>query len=171
MDPNKPIISLSWDQVHQDARTLARMLFQDRRLCHIKTLVAVTRGGLIPTAILARELNIRLIDTLCLASYDEFKGEVNFIEPLSQKTMRIVNESIGEDFLIIDDLVDTGETAKFIKYMFPKAIIATLYAKPLGLPFADFFVRTYAQSVWIQFPWDCSLQFQWPIIEEEKNGG
>ena len=32
--------------------------------------VAITRGGLVPAAIVARELGIRVIETVCVASYD-----------------------------------------------------------------------------------------------------
>jgi len=32
-------------------------------------MVAITRGGLVPAAIVARELDMRIIDTFCVASY------------------------------------------------------------------------------------------------------
>jgi hypothetical protein len=34
-----------------------------------KSVVAITRGGLVPAAIVARELNIRTVDTICVKSY------------------------------------------------------------------------------------------------------
>lgn len=50
-------------------------------LCHalmarepFKGIIAITRGGMIPAALVARELEIRLIDTICAASYDESYG-------------------------------------------------------------------------------------------------
>jgi xanthine phosphoribosyltransferase len=35
--------------------------------------IAITRGGLVPAAIVARELGVRVIDTVCIASYDHTK--------------------------------------------------------------------------------------------------
>ena len=34
-------------------------------------IVAITRGGLVPAHIIARELDIRIIDTVCISSYDD----------------------------------------------------------------------------------------------------
>ena len=55
---------------------------------------------------------------------------------------------------MIDDLVDSGETAKAVKAMLPKAHIATVYAKPAGLPIVDSYVTQVSQDTWIVFPWD-----------------
>ena len=69
----------------------------------------------------------------------------------------------GADTLIIDDLVDTGNTAKLVREMLPKAHFATVYAKPAGRPMVDTFVTEVSQNTWIHFPWDLSLQFARPI--------
>ena len=54
--------------MHRNAKALAWRLIADGPW---KGIIAVTRGGLVPAAIVARELEIRLIDTVCLASYDD----------------------------------------------------------------------------------------------------
>ena len=38
----------------------------------------------------------------------------------------------GAGVLIIDDLVDTGATARVVREILPKAHFATVYAKPAG---------------------------------------
>ena len=38
-------------------------------------IVAITRGGLVPAAIVARELGLRLIETVCVASYHDYKTQ------------------------------------------------------------------------------------------------
>jgi adenine/guanine phosphoribosyltransferase-like PRPP-binding protein len=108
----------------------------------------VTRGGLVPAAIVARELGIRHIDTVCIASYgddDRASGRIVVLKP-------IVGDGAG--LLIIDDLVDTGETARAVRDMLPKAHFATVYAKPAGRPLVDTFVTEVSQDTWIAFPWE-----------------
>ena len=61
---------VSWTELHRDARALAWRLAD---LGPFKGLVAITRGGLVPAAIIARELNLRLIDTVCCSTYDRME--------------------------------------------------------------------------------------------------
>src|SRR5579883_1737394 len=147
---------VSWDELHRHARALAWRLVE---LGPWRGLIAVTRGGLVPAAIVARELDLRLVDTLCVASYADsaesrVKSDVRVLKPISGD---------GDGFLIIDDLVDTGHTARVIRDMLPKAHFATVYAKPLGRPLVDTFVTEVSQDTWILFPWDIEPQFATPI--------
>jgi xanthine phosphoribosyltransferase len=144
---------ISWDQLHRDAKALAwRLLDKD----FFKGIIAVTRGGLVPAAIIARELDIRLVDTICVSSYDwkNQKGEVKLLKGI---------EGDGEGWLIIDDLVDTGRTGKLIREQLPKAHFACIYAKPAGRPLVDTFITEVSQDTWILFPWDTESQFVQPI--------
>jgi adenine/guanine phosphoribosyltransferase-like PRPP-binding protein len=111
-------------------------------------IVAVARGGLVPAAIVARELDIRRIDTICVARYDDAAREPGTISVL--KTL----DGDGDGLLMIDDLVDTGETARIVRDLLPKAHFATLYAKPAGRPLVDTFVTEVSQDTWIVFPWE-----------------
>ena len=63
----------------------------------------------------------------------------------------------------IDDLVDTGATAKIVRNMLPDAYFATVYAKPAGKPLVDAYVTEVSQDTWILFPWDSESQFVEPI--------
>ena len=58
---------VSWEQVQRDCRALAWKLLDIRS--DWSRLITVARGGLVPAAIIARELNIRLVDTICISSY------------------------------------------------------------------------------------------------------
>ncbi|MGB0718478.1 MAG: xanthine phosphoribosyltransferase [Alphaproteobacteria bacterium] len=155
--------SVLWDEFHRDSRALVWKLaeLQQSKDKSWKGLVAITRGGLVPAAIVARELDIRLIETVCLVSYNDDKeqGDLTVLKGL---------EAIGdgEDWLIVDDLVDSGKTASVIKKMAPKAHIATVYAKPKGRPLADTFVTEVSQDTWILFPWDTQLTDATPIIKQ-----
>ena len=145
---------ISWDQLHQDSRALAWRLLD---MAPFKGLVAITRGGLVPAAIIARELDIRLVDTVCVSSYEgkEQQSEIKILKPFSGD---------GKGWLLIDDLVDTGKTAKIVRDMLSKAHFATVYAKPAGKPLVDTYITEVSQDTWILFPWDTESQFVKPIV-------
>ena len=143
---------VSWDQLHRDAKALAWRLMEGGPW---QGIVAITRGGLVPAAIIARELEIRLIDTLCVASYEDQRlGEVRILKDVPGD---------GAGWLIVDDLVDTGQTARAVRDKLPKAHFATVYAKPAGRPLVDTFITEVSQDTWILFPWDTELQSVPPI--------
>ena len=159
--PQKPF-PVSWDQFHRDARALAWRLAEAGPFA---ALVCITRGGLVPAAIVARELGIRLIETVCVTSYDHTtQGELRVIKVVAPE---IVARGAGEgvSVLIVDDLVDTGQTARLVRAALPRAHLATVYAKPMGRPLVDTFITEVSQDTWIYFPWDTGLAFQPPINE------
>jgi len=145
---------VTWEELHRNAKALAWRLIEKGPWHGI---VAVTRGGLVPAAIVARELEVRLIDTVCIASYDERdQGKLTVLKGVPGD---------GSGLLIIDDLVDTGKTAKAVRDMLPKAHFATIYAKPAGRPLVDTFITEVSQDTWILFPWDIEPQFIQPIAK------
>jgi len=151
---------VSWDQFHRDARALAWRLAAAGPFVAI---VAITRGGLVPAAIVARELNVRLIETVCVESYHEYtrQGELRVLKSVAPDIIELG----GKGVLIIDDLVDTGKTAKVVRELLPNAHFATVYAKPQGRPMVDTFITEVSQDTWIYFPWDTGLAFLPPIRE------
>ena len=154
---------VSWDQFHRDARALAWRL---SAAGPFNACVAVTRGGLVPAAIVARELGIRVIETVCIASYDYDKqGALKVLKGVGGS---IAGESGGSGVLIVDDLVDTGATAKAVREMLPNAHFAAVYAKPAGRPLVETFITEVSQDTWIYLPWDMGLQFTPPIGEGSK---
>ncbi|MEW5727745.1 MAG: xanthine phosphoribosyltransferase [Pseudomonadota bacterium] len=136
-------IALTWDDMHRDCARLAGLL---RGKGPFTGLVAVSRGGLAPAAILSRELDITLVETVCVRSYDDRRqGGLEVIKPV---------RGDGAGWLIVDDLVDSGATARAVRGMLPKAHYATLFAKPEGMALVDTFVAEVDQAVWIVFPWE-----------------
>lgn len=146
--------TVSWDQLHRDSKALAWRLVERGPWNGI---VAITRGGLIPAAIIARELDCRLIESVSVITYDEEK----IGKPVVAKPPVAAGE--GEGWLVLDDLVDTGTTAKIVRGMLPLAHFATVYAKPAGKPLVDTFITEVSQDTWILFPWDTEPQFIAPI--------
>ena len=151
---------VSWDQFHRDARALAWRL---NGLGPFGAVVTITRGGLVPAAIVARELGIRIVETVGVASYHEYKsqGEAQVLKAISPAVLE--GHPRGSGILIVDDLVDTGTTAKIVRDMLPDAHFATVYAKPMGRPLVDTFITEVSQDTWIYFPWDLGYSFQPPI--------
>jgi xanthine phosphoribosyltransferase len=153
---------VSWDQFHRDARALAWRLAEAGPF---KAIVCITRGGLVPAAIVARELGIRVIETVCIASYNHTtQGELTLLKGVADN-IAAVGGGLGKGVLVVDDLVDTGQTAKLVRDILPEAHFAAVYAKPLGRPMVDTFITEVSQDTWIFFPWDTGLAFQPPIRE------
>ena len=151
--------TVTWDQLHRDARALAWRLIGKGPF---KGVVAITRGGLIPAAIVARELEIRVIESVSVVTYDEEKKGAPVVAKLPAAA------ADGEGWLLIDDLVDTGTTARVVRALLPKAQFATVYAKAAGKPLVDDFVTEVSQDTWILFPWDTEPQFAPPLARREQ---
>ena len=181
---------VSWDQFHRDCRALAWRLADhpgveegaeqgagegaaaDLARSHgsgahasaprWRAIVTITRGGLVPAAIISRELEIRVVETVGVASYHDYdqQGELEVLKTITPDLLA----GDGSDVLIIDDLVDTGATARAVRDMLPRAHLATVYAKPLGRPEVDTYVTAVSQDTWIYFPWDLGMTFQEPIV-------
>jgi xanthine phosphoribosyltransferase len=135
--------TLSWEEIHALSRQLARTL---RTKGPFAGIIAIARGGLVPAAILALELGIRRVDTVCIAGYDE--STRHDLEILK----RVPGDGTG--WLVVDDLVDTGRTAQAVRGMLPGGHYATLYAKPSGKPLVDTHVEDVEQDTWLIFPWE-----------------
>src|ERR1700704_3922593 len=97
---------VSWDQFHRDARALAWRL---AAAGPFESIVAITRGGLVPAAIVARELNVRLIETVCVSSYHDYRnqGDLKVLKGIAPEVSAM--RAQGKGVLIVDDLVDTGK--------------------------------------------------------------
>lgn len=160
-DPEK-IFPVSWDQFHRDSRALAWRL---HAAGPFQAIVCITRGGLVPAGIVARELGVRLIETVCIASYSHTsQGELKVLKDVAPSIVQCGGGE-GAEVLIVDDLVDTGQTARVVRALLPRSHFATVYAKPMGRPMVDTFVTEVSQDTWIYFPWDTGLAFQPPIRE------
>jgi xanthine phosphoribosyltransferase len=152
-DTTQPVYYLTWDELHRDTRNLARKL----TATPWKGIISIARGGLVPGAILARELNLRVVDTLCIASYDhDQQGTINILKSV---------DGDGDGYLLVDDLVDTGGTARIAKELLPKACFVTIYAKPQAMALAEHYVREFAQDTWIHFPWDSEPNYSEPLVK------
>ena len=146
--------TVGWDQLHRDSKALAWRLLEHggfRGVC------AITRGGLIPAAIVARELECRVVETVSVVTYEDERRDA----PRVVKLPTAAGDGTG--WLVVDDLVDTGTTVRVVRSLLPGAHFATVYAKPAGKPLVDTFITEVSQDTWILFPWDTEAQFVPPI--------
>jgi xanthine phosphoribosyltransferase len=160
--------TVTWDQLHRDARALAWRLMD---LGPFAGVVAIARGGLIPAAIVARELDVRLLETVSIVTYAAASGGT-LIEEEKRGPPVVIKPPVaagdGTGFLIVDDLVDTGATARVVRALLPGAHFAAVYAKPEGRDVVDTYITEVSQDTWILFPWDTEPQFIAPLA---KRGG
>lgn len=133
---------LDWTEIADMTAQLASRL---RPWGPFDGLVAVTRGGMVPAALLAQLLDIRMIDTFCLTSYQgQEQGGLHILK----------TPHINGRVLVVDELADTGATARLVRQALPDAVIAALFVKPLGRGSVDVFVAESPQDVWLAFPWE-----------------
>jgi xanthine phosphoribosyltransferase len=158
--PHEKGFHVSWDQMHRDARALAwRLDGKGPENGAWKAVVGITRGGLVPAMIVARELDIRKVDTISVKSYShQTQGEAQVIKSPQADLM-----GDGTGILIVDDLVDSGRTLEVVRKLYPNAHFATVYAKPSGKPMVDSYITEVSQDTWIFFPWDMALQYVQPF--------
>jgi xanthine phosphoribosyltransferase len=157
--PHEKGFHVSWDQLHRDSRALAwRLDEKGPNDGSWSAVVAITRGGMAPAMIIARELDIRTVDTVSVKSYDHQDQTSAAI--LKSPDLDLLKDGTG--VLVIDDLVDSGKTLELVRTVLPNAHYATVYAKPAGLPQVDSYITEVSQDTWIFFPWDMALQYVEP---------
>jgi len=141
-------VPVTWEEIKRDSALLAEKLKNDYDELPTRIL-AVSRGGLIPAALVIRSLGIKDIETIGLESYDDEQGHDQTVAML-----KAAHPNYLEDTLVIDDLVDSGKTLEYLRPLTKNCIFATLYAKPNGEPYTDCFVRLFDQETWVDFPWE-----------------
>ncbi|EET49133.1 xanthine phosphoribosyltransferase [Thalassobium sp. R2A62] len=162
--PHEKGFHISWDQIHRDSRALAwRLDGNGPDNGAWRAVVAITRGGMAPAMIVARELDVRTVDTISVVSYHSGGGAAD--QRREAKVLKSPDPEImgdGTGVLVIDDLVDSGKTLELVRELYPNAHFATVYAKPEGEPQVDDFITGVSQDTWIFFPWDMAMQYVKP---------
>ncbi|WP_407242943.1 xanthine phosphoribosyltransferase [Escherichia coli] len=140
-------------QIH--ARKLASRLMPSEQW---KGIIAVSRGGLVPGALLARELGIRHVDTVCISSYDHD----------NQRELKVLKraEGDGEGFIVIDDL-DTGWIPVALRLRFVKCIqkrtLSPSSQNRLVVRWLMTMLLLISRKIRIEQPWDMGVVFVPPI--------
>lgn len=136
---------ISSEQVEAACRQMARNIKAQSPEKYV--LAAVSRGGLMPTALVAHYLNCKDIMFIRLSSYDSTKERSKIVDTTSDKIPDKPNT------YIIDDICDSGETLMYLRKKYPHAQIYTLINKNPNIQ-PDFSALTEPQGVWVNFPWE-----------------
>ncbi len=138
----------SYDEFVQDAKALiikAKEFNPD-------TLLAVARGGLTLGHFMAQGMDTRRLYTLNSIHYDKEK-KLDTLE-----VFNIPNLDDAKRVLIVDDIVDSGETMqgvfKALKNLYPQIEfkLATIFYKPTAILEADYTIKEATE--WIDFFWE-----------------
>jgi xanthine phosphoribosyltransferase len=149
-ESSNSIAVLSWDKIHADCDALAAKIGRHGQW---RGVIAVARGGLVPAALIARALGVRLVEAITVAGYDhQTKGKLKIISAFCPP-------EAGKDWLVIDDLSDTGRTFETLRSLMPAATFACAYVKPQGKPHVDFWLEEYPQTTWLYCPWEMRAGF------------
>ncbi|WP_395476505.1 xanthine phosphoribosyltransferase [Rickettsia endosymbiont of Pantilius tunicatus] len=124
-----------------------------------KGIITIARGGLYPALILAHKLDINKMDLISLTSYykDKAQGDIKLLQDFNFN-----NKNQGEGWIVVDDLVDSGKTIKWLNQYLPKAYYIVVYAKPRGAKLVDKHGMKIPQTTWITFPWDNEFSLEIP---------
>ena len=136
-------VFLSYHDIHTDCIELAKKI---KKKYKPEKLILISRGGLIPGSIIANYLGIQDVDVIALKTYADRKRS---------KEIKVYKRIKSEKKLVvIDDLVDSGETAKIVKEMMPNSKFVVLYAKTSGKKQANLHLYDFKDSDWLVFPWE-----------------
>lgn len=143
-------IALGWDRITEDCKNLSFLMRDAGMVTGIHGFIALARGGLSVAQLLGYYLDVRRIEAITVVGYEDTQ------KLKEQKLLGNQSPDIGdgEGWIVIDDLVDTGRSYRFVKKLLPKARFVALYAKPEGLPDAELALTTFAQDSWLDFPWE-----------------
>ena len=98
--PQNKSFPVSWDQFHRDSRALAWRLNSEGPF---DAIVCITRGGLVPAAIIARELGIRVIESVSISSYEyKDQGKLQVLKSIADDILAL-DAADDKKVLIVDD--------------------------------------------------------------------
>ena len=119
-------------------------------------ILGISRGGLIPAAMLSYMLDVRLIQAVRVEHYDDQNNRLasgaRFVDgPEPFATLNITTERL----LIVDDIIDTGETLKLVRRAVQdhadQIMVAALYVRSNQKNAVDWYWKV--EDEWVVFPW------------------
>lgn len=141
----------AYDEFLKDTLNLSKQLKEYQP----DTLLAIARGGVTLGHFLASALNTRRLFTINSIHYDDTKKLDTF------EIFNIPNLNDAKKVVIIDDIIDSGETMgeilKILNEKFPKTEfkVATIFYKPTAVLQADFKIKQAHE--WIDFFWEIDV--------------
>ncbi|MDG6989262.1 MAG: phosphoribosyltransferase [Nitrososphaerota archaeon] len=140
---------IGWSEYGNLAEALAEKVRANGR--HYDLVVGIARGGIPVAMVVSDHLNVK-IDFVNVKSYNDIGKRT------PPKILSTLTEGVaGKDVLLVDDLVDEGDTLAFMrKYLFaqgPKSLeTAVMFRKPWSREEPDYFLETVSE--WVVFPFE-----------------
>lgn len=151
---SKNLINLSWvnvDSILIDA--IYRYPSIKEPQFPITRILGVARGGISIAAMLCYKLKVRKLYSIQVASYDDNNKQ----SPLTSIVSAPVDDLNSRETLIVDDIVDTGNTMRMIGWMYPNAKRFALCCKPEMIHLVDYCGFLVDKDSWVNFPWESEL--------------
>ncbi len=147
---NSRLEILDWDDVTRLVEELATKIVNDNYVPDV--LIAVGRGGDIPARIISDLLGVKEIKHVRAKYYESISVKKDEVE-VEIIDMDLKNKKV----LVIDDLVDSGNTLRTIEKkileLSPSSIkVATLQVKPWSSREPDYFAMKTGN--WVVYPWE-----------------
>lgn len=144
-------LDLNMDGVAQYARIVVQKIEKAHGKGYFTKLVCISNGGLAAGYFFARLLGIKDISVISVSSYGEGKSRGKHVQVTFNG---IVSDS--DRVLIVDDLVETGDSMRVAKSLFANAKTAALLVKSFTSHAPDF--SGGSTSEWVNFPWEIALE-------------
>lgn len=143
---------IDWSIIQRDTERLSEKIVDSG--ININLIVALLRGGTIPATILSHKLDLPML-TVGIKSYT---GTVQSNLIVYQQCRELESFKEHTNILVVDDLVDTGDTLHYVKQelcgRFNQVYTAVLYQKDNTLFKPDFHVTEEPGTKWLVFPWE-----------------
>ncbi len=140
---------ISWSEYGNLAEALAEKVRANGK--NYSLVVGIARGGIPVAMVVSDHLNVK-IDFVNVKSYNDIGKRT------SPRILSTLTEGIeGKDVLLVDDLVDQGDTMAFMKRylldMKPRSLeTAVMFKKPWSRTEPDYFLENVSE--WIVFPFE-----------------
>ncbi len=158
---------ISWSEYGNLAEALAEKVRANGK--HYDLVVGIARGGIPVAMAVSDHLNVK-IDFVNVKSYN------NIGQRTAPRILSTLVEGVeGKDILLVDDLVDQGDTIVFLKKYLedqrPRSLeTAVMFKKPWSKVEPDYFLEVVSE--WIVFPFELGeVGRQRTEMEEKGSGG
>ena len=140
---------ISWSEYGNLAEALAEKVRANGKKYDL--VVGIARGGIPVAMVVSDHLDVK-IDFINVKSYNDI-GKRTAPRILST----LIEGVAGKDVLLVDDLVDQGDTmaflARYLEEQRPKSLeTAVMFKKPWSKTEPDYFLETVTE--WIVFPFE-----------------
>ena len=172
---------IGWDDVEACTRLLAERLPAACGVEAFDRILAVARGGLVPAGLLAGRLGVKRVESVQVRFYD---GDLRLVAPTLLGGVPPPSGPGGDPrrTLLIDELVDSGGTMRYLGALFPAAQRATLLARATGavppsrhglIPWGGAGDDAAPHPVWVAraIPTERWILFPWSSAEDVAAGG